>query len=138
MRWPAHGLTIRLAAKNANKIRQAFKNTLHGDEIARQWAETHPAGGSVSPQTARDWVLAQAVTNKKPMQVALARLYADGYTLGAKVAKTRLSGLKKDVSVTTVDWSTWKPGNESAAALVRPRGGLQSLLDYFEISCIQL
>ena len=128
MNFPEQKAAVRLIAKQATRIRKAFKLAIDGDAIARSWAETHPAGGSISPQLARDWVLAQAVTNKKPMQVALARLYADGYTFGAKVAKTRLKGLKKDVSVLTVDWSTWKPGNESAAALVRPRGGLESLL----------
>jgi hypothetical protein len=130
MNFPEQKATVRLIAQEATRIRKAFKLAINGDAIARSWAETHPAGGSVSPQTARDWVLAHAVTDKKPMQVALARLYADGYTLGTKVAKTRLKGLKKDASVAlTIDWSNWKPGNESAAALVRPRGGLQGLLD---------
>jgi hypothetical protein len=135
MSWPETKATVRLIAQQATRIRKAFKLAIDGDAIAQSWAETHPAGGSVSPQTARDWVQAQAITNKKPMQMALARLYADGYTLGAKVAKTRLTGLKKDARVgTVIDWSNWKPGNESAAALVRPRGGLQSLLDSRKIS----
>jgi Phage Mu protein F like protein len=138
MRWPAHGLTIRLAAKNANKIRQAFKSTLHGDEIARQWAETHPAGGSVSPQMARDWANVQIVTNKKPMQNALSRIYAEGYVTGEYAANYMLAhllGLRKakkknpvPVSAGVVDWATWKPGSRAAAALVRPKGGLENLL----------
>jgi hypothetical protein len=134
MSFPETKATVRLIAQQATRIRKAFKLAIDGDAIAHSWAETHPAGGSVSPQTARDWAQAHAVTNKKPIQVALARLYADGYTLGAKVAKTRLTGLKKDVSVTTVDWSTWKPGNESAAALVKPTGGLLWLLESRRIS----
>lgn len=134
MNFPEQKATVRLIAQQATRIRKAFKSAINGDAIALSWAETHPAGGSVSPQAARDWVLAHAVTNKKPMQVALARLYADSYTFGAKVAKTRLKGLKKDVSVQTVDWSTWTPGNESAAALVRPAGALRSLLDSRKIS----
>jgi len=135
MNFPEQKATVRLIAQQATRIRKAFKLAIDGDAIARSWAETHPAGGSVSPQTARDWVLAHAVTNKKPMQVALARLYADGYTFGTKVAKTRLKGLKKDASVAVaVDWSNWKPGLPSAAALVKPRGGLQALLDSCKIS----
>ena len=131
MIWPENRTVVRVVVKNATRIRKAFKSAIDGDAIAHSWAETHPAGGLVSPQMARDWVLAQAVTDIKPMQVALARLYADGYTLGAKVAKTRLTGLRKDatVEIQTVDWDTWKPGSPSAAALVRPVGGLQSLLD---------
>jgi hypothetical protein len=129
MKWPEKSVVVRVAAQNATRIRKAFRSALNGDAIAQSWAETHPAGGSVSPQTARDWARTQAIADKKPMQLALARLYADGYTLGDKVATTRLKGLKKDVSVSTVNWSTWKPGLPSAAALVKPRGGLQSLLD---------
>ena len=139
MSFPEQKATVRLIAQQATRIRKAFKLAIDGDAIAQSWAETHPAGGSVSPQTARDWARAHAITNKKPMQVALSRLYADGYTFGAKVAKTRLKGLKKDASteaITTgiVDWSTWKPGSESAAALVRPAGALRSLLDSRKIS----
>jgi hypothetical protein len=135
MNFPMQKATVRLIALEATRIRKAFKIAIDGDAIAQAWAETHPAGGSVSPQTARDWVQALAVTNKKPMQVALARLYADSYTFGAKVAKTRLKGLKKDASVAVeIDWTNWKPGSESAAALVKPRGGLRALLDSRKIT----
>ena len=83
---------------------------------------------------ARDWALAHAVVNQKPLQYALSRIYADGYTLGVKVAKTRLTGLKKGVTAGVVDWATWKPGLPSAAALVKPMGGLKELLDSQKIT----
>jgi hypothetical protein len=134
MNWPEQKVVARLTAQYATKIRQAFKFAIDGDAIARSWAETHPAGGSVSPQTARDWALAHAVVNQKPLQYALSRIYADGYTLGVKVAKTRLTGLKKGVTANVVDWSTWKPGLPSAAALVKPMGGLKELLDSQKIT----
>ena len=137
MNWPEQKVVVRLTAQRATKIKQAFKSAIDGDAIAQAWAETHPAGGSVSPQTARDWALAHAVVNEKPLQYALSRIYADGYTLGAKVAQTRLNGLKKDatqVNAGIVDWSTWKPGLPSAAALVKPRGGLKQLLDSRKIT----
>lgn len=131
--WPAYGLTMRLSAKNAGKVRRAFKDVLHGDEIARQWAETHPAGGSVSPQMARDWARVQISVSKKPMQNALARIYAEGYVTGEYAAEymlARLKGLQKapKVGAGVVDWETWTPGNRAAAALVKPKGGLASLL----------
>lgn len=139
MRWPAHALTIRLAAKNAGYIRRAFKTVLHGEEIARQWAETHPAGGSVSPQMARDWAQVHITTNKKPMQNALARVYAEGYVVGDRASTymvAHLLGLQKAPSVQSgvVDWATWRPGNAAAAALVRPKGGLENLLATRKIS----
>lgn len=128
MNWPDEKVVVRLGAQLATKIRKAFKSAIDGDAIAQAWVETHPAGGSVSPQMARDWTLAHAVTNSMPMQHALSRVYADGYTLGERIAKARLKGLRKDASVGIVDWSTWQPGLPSAAALVKPRGGLESLL----------
>lgn len=133
MKWPQQAIKERLIAKNASKIRRAFKASINGDAIAQQWVETHPAGGSVSPQMARDWAQVHAITNKIPVQNALASIYADGYTLGEKIAKAYLLGLKKDakaepITASVIDWSTWIPGNPSAAALVKPRGGLRSLL----------
>lgn len=137
MKWPSEAAKVRLIAKNANKVRKAFKDAIDGDAIAQSWEETHPAGGSVSPQTARDWARTHAITNKKPMQNALAGIYANGYVFGERTAKAHLAGLKKDaspISVGVVDWSTWKPGNESAAALVKPRGGLKRLLETRKIT----
>lgn len=137
MFWPAEQTAIRLAAKNATKIRRAFRTSMNGEEITQRWVETHPAGGSVSPQMARDWAQAQIIVSKKPMQDALAKLYADGYVLG-KVAATamlaHLLGLRKAptpkqlIQSTVVNWETWKPGNRAAAALLKPEGGLESLL----------
>lgn len=137
--WPAYGLTMRLSAKNAGKVRRAFKDVLHGDEIARAWAETHPAGGSVSPQTARDWARVQISVSKKPMQNALARIYAEGYVTGEYAAEymlARLKGLQKapKVSAGVVDWATWTPGNRAAAALIKPKGGLKNLLNSRKIT----
>lgn len=132
--WQSYAATVRIAAQNAGRIRRAFKSVLHGDEIARKWAETHPAGGSISPQMARDWARTQISVSQKPMQLALARLYAEGYVTGEYAAETmlaRLVGLRKapTINVGAINWATWKPGNRAAAALVKPKGGLRSLLD---------
>ena len=134
MRWPAHTLEIRLATKNATKIRRAFKAVLNGNDIAQQWVDAYPTGGSISPQMARDWAHLHINPSKKPMQNALARVYAEGYVVGDQAAKymvAHLLGLVKAPRVGTgiVDWATWKPGNQAAAALVKPKGSLKRLLD---------
>lgn len=144
MKWPDRATQVRLTAKHATKIRKAFKASVNGDAIAQSWVETHPAGGSVSPTLARNWARTHAVTNKKPMQNALASIYADGYVLGERIAKARLAGLKKDakadtatpisITPTVINWSDWQPGLPSAAALVKPRGGLRGLLDTRKIT----
>jgi len=59
------------------------------------------------------------------------RIYAENYVIGKATAedyvyrsvKTRKSA---DLSI---DWSTWQPGNRTAAALVSPPNGLKDLLD---------
>lgn len=132
--WASYAATIRIAAQNAGRVRRAFKSVLHGDEIAQKWAETHPAGGSISPQMARDWARTQISVSQKPMQNALARVYAEGYVTGEFAAEGRLArlvGLRKapTINAGAVNWATWKPGNRAAAALLKPKGGLQSLLD---------
>jgi len=132
--WASYAATVRIAAQNAGRIRRAFKDVLHGDEIARQWAETHPAGGTISPQMARDWARTQISVSQKPMQNALARVYAEGYVTGEYAAESmlaRLVGLRKAplVNVGAINWATWKPGNRAAAALLKPKGGLRSLLE---------
>lgn len=131
--WPAYAATIRLSALNAGRLRRAFKSVLHGDEIARQWAETYPAGGLVPPSMARDWVRIHVSVNKKPLENALARIYAEGYITGEYAANSmlvRMRGLRKAPSVGSgvVNWATWNPGNRAAAALVNPKGGLANLL----------
>jgi hypothetical protein len=138
MRWPAHGTATRLAAKHATKIRKAFKSALDGEEIAASFAQTHPAGGSVSPSLARDWAQIHINAAKKPLIEALTPLYADGYVLGETAATyvyAHLIGFKKSPTAqemaraSVVDWQTWTPGNKAAAALLKPKNGLQSLLD---------
>ena len=137
MRWPAHATANRLSAKASLKVKKAFQDCLNGEQIAQAWAETHPAGGSVSPQMARDWAQIHAHTNKKPMQSALAQIYATGYVLGETAATymyAHLTGFKKAPSTkdmaraSVVDWNTWEPGNRAAAAILKPKGGLEGLL----------
>ena len=137
MRWPAHATANRLSAEASLKVKKAFRESLNGEQIAQAWLETHPAGGSVSPQMARDWAQIHAHPKKKPMQDALERIYATGYVLGETAATymfAHLIGFKKAPSTkdmaraSVVDWATWKPGNQAAAALLKPKGGLESLL----------
>jgi hypothetical protein len=135
MNWPERATVVRETAKNATRIRKAFDKSINATAIAKAWVETHPEGGKVEPQIARDWALAQVIAKKQPLELALSRLYADGYTLGNKIAKVRvLNVISKGVSAGSVDWARWVPGAESAAALVRPTGGLKELLRTRKVS----
>jgi len=137
MKWPAHGVAVRLAAKHADKIRKAFRSAFDADAIALSWAETHPMGGTVTPQQARDWAKIHITTDKKALVESLAPLYADGYVIGETAATytlAHLTGYRKSpttrqlASASVVDWNTWTPGNRAAALLLKPKGGLESLM----------
>jgi len=62
--------------------------------------------------------------NTQPISDALQEAYGSGWAFGEVQAQAQLGG-----SFNANFWDDWQPGNEGAAALVDPSGGLQSLLD---------
>lgn len=133
-------IKVRVASRQANSIRKAMKQTINGTEIARQWIEMLPEGATISPEVARDWAKVHITVNKDPLYPALRKLYAVGWVLGEDMAVYQLSKkLNKALNraefelrsrkLRAVDWNNWRPGNKPAAALVKPPGGLQRLLD---------
>lgn len=131
MNRKVQGAKTRLFAKHADKIRAAFQSAFDSDAIAKAFEETHPAGGEITPAMARDWVKVHAHINKKELNDALKRAYADGWVFGSDLAKYNLANRKttKAPKVGVVNWDTWTPGNRGAAELLKPKGGLQTLLD---------
>jgi len=131
MKWPAHGVTMRTAAQHADKIRKAFNEAFDSDAIAEAWTQTHLGTTTTTPQMARDWAHIHITIDKKKLADILPKLYADGYVIGENAGAYMLSNLtrNKAVSAGVVDWDTWKPGNQAASALLKPKGGLQNLLD---------
>ena len=134
MKSPAKGAIVRLAAKNADKIRAAFQVAIDSEQVAQSFAETHPAGGEVTPAMARDWARIHIVIDKKPLVETLKRLYADGWVTGNTAARYVLAHKLRNKAIEAprvgvVDWNTWKPGNQAAAELLAPKGGLRTLMD---------
>ena len=139
MKSPAKGAIVRIAAKNADKIRAAFAVAIDSEAIAQSFAETHPAGGEVTPQMARDWAQIHITVDKKPLVNVLRRLYAEGWVTGDLAARYTLAHLTRNKAVDApavgvVNWDTWTPGNQAASALLSPKGGLQTLLDKAQIT----
>lgn len=134
MKSPAKGAIVRISASHADKIRKAFSQAIDSDAVAQSFAETHPAGGEVTPAMARDWAKVHITVNKKPLVDALKRTYADGWVTGDLAGRYVLANMLRNKAilmpkVNVVDWKTWTPGNQGAAALLSPKGGLQNLLD---------
>ena len=139
MKSPAKGAIVRIAAKNADKIRAAFAVAIDSEAIAQSFAETHPAGGEVTPQMARDWAQIHITVDKKPLVNTLRRLYAEGWVTGDLAARYTLAHLTRNKAIDAppvgvVNWDTWTPGNQAASALLSPKGGLQTLLDKAQIT----
>jgi hypothetical protein len=139
MKNPARGAVVRIAASHADKIRKAFNQAIDSEAIAQSFAETHPAGGQVTPAMARDWAKVHINLNKKPLLDALKRTYADGWVTGNLAGRYVIATMLRNKAVSApsvgvVNWETWTPGNQGAAALLSPKGGLQSLLDQAQVT----
>jgi len=129
MQWPAHGATVRIAAQHADRIRKGFQKAFNADDIVERWFHSHIGSESTTTQQARDWARMSITPDKKYLLDALKPLYADGWVLGTVSGQYMLRGIEKAPSVGVVNWDTWTPGNQAASALVKPKGGLQNLLD---------
>ena len=129
MQWPAHGATVRIAARHADRIRKGFQKAFNADDIVERWFHSHIGSESTTTQQARDWARMSITPDKKYLLDALKPLYADGWVLGTVSGQYMLRGIEKAPSVGVVNWDTWTPGNQAASALVKPKGGLQNLLD---------
>jgi len=129
MQWPAHGATVRIAARHADRIRKGFQKAFNADDIVERWFHSHIGSESTTTQQARDWARMSITPDKKYLLDALKPLYADGWVLGTVSGQYMLRGIEKAPSVGVVNWDTWTPGNQAASALVKPKGGLQKLLD---------
>lgn len=128
------GARERLAADYAGKIRAAMRSAVNIQQVLEAWARVDH---EMTAAEARAWTATHVTLNVKPLESILRLLYGDAWVMGRRVGLASLAaaaGLRK-VSRTearaalTTNWSTWKPGYESAAALVSPEGGLRRLLD---------
>lgn len=126
----------RLIAKHVSKISKAFREGFDTSAIVTSWEHAHFVADTITTEMSRDWARMSINANPKPMRNALSSIYANGYVLGEKIANSDIRPIRKafnkkpSIKPVTINWSTWKPGLPSAAALVSPKGGLKRLLDY--------
>ena len=143
MKWGAHKADMRIAAKNALKIRAAIKQSFDAQVIYEAYLATMPNPEEKLPMArvkARSWAIMNINFNREPLGVVLRRVLADGYVLGIVSANEALFRAKKKLKKKAlevdgfIDWENWKPGSESAALLLRPSGSFKKLLDDLGIS----
>lgn len=136
-------LKTQFAVRHARSIRLGIKDMFSIEDILDSWYSLHHPDAEqqtdVPASATRDW--AKVYINRidtSRLNLALARLYADAYTLGEDVTTYELAravGLRKAPSrdqlsnALKIDWDNWKPGNRAAANLVKPPYALRRLLD---------
>lgn len=122
---------LRTSARIADPVRDAIRASINPGKIIDAFLQDFPPGSAVTPQQARDWAAIHITLNTSKLGLALARVYATGWAFGQDYAVTTIARVKlkksPDPSI-VVDWSKWKPGDDVAALLVRPKGALAQLL----------
>jgi SPP1 gp7 family putative phage head morphogenesis protein len=134
---------MRIAAKNAPKIRAAIKQSFDAQAIYEAYLATMPNPDEKLPMArvkARSWAIMNINFDRQPLGVVLRRVLADGYVLGIVSANEALFRARKKLKKKAlevdgfIDWENWKPGSESAALLLRPTGSFKKMLDDLDIS----
>jgi SPP1 gp7 family putative phage head morphogenesis protein len=144
--WPIKQQTAKIAASNAVKVRAALLASIDTNKVATDFMDSHPTvtdDVTADRQNARQWAKINVITNSVPLKSALNRIHAEGWVTGDKGARAsiRTAALNKAPSLAKIirdpkanAWTNWKPGNEAAAALLNPPGGLRALLDASNIT----
>lgn len=143
----ADGALVRTASRLADEVSRAIRSGLDPDKIADDFLETFPLGTPVTPQQARDWAKVHITIDTKRLAEVMDRVYASGWILGEDLANELVreaKGIRLRIKTkapepkppkvdpkqpTRFDWSNWKPGHRAAEALLRPKGGLDGLLN---------
>jgi SPP1 gp7 family putative phage head morphogenesis protein len=140
LKWGAHKADMRIAAKNAPKIRASLRSSINAKEIFEDYQKTQPLVSDNNTQDrarARAWAMMNVKVNKEPIVAALIKTWADGYALGQVAAEEAILRLQRaqrrklaytEKASDYVDWSKWQPGNLAASLLLRPTDAFRRLL----------
>ena len=135
MIWGAHKAEGRIAAKNATKIRAALGQQIDPEKVYEGYQETQPAKTdnlARDRSRARSWAMLNVNLEMDAVYTALVRLWTEAFIMGqlaAREAIQKAKELQKAGDTDYIDWDNWTPGDEVAAALVKPPGALERLLN---------
>jgi SPP1 gp7 family putative phage head morphogenesis protein len=139
--WRAKNVPLtRQAAKQADRFADAFEASVDVELLVTSWFASYQAGDTATTQEARDWAKMNARLPLTELERVLRETYAIGAKLGNDVALAAIGRARRRLrkspatdeairEATTIDWKNWKPGNNPAAALLRPKQGLRNILD---------
>jgi hypothetical protein len=135
MIWGAHKAEGRVAAKNATKIRAALGQQIDPKKVYEGYQETQPIKTdnlARDRSRARSWAMLNVNLEMDAVYLALVRLWTEAFIMGqlaAREAIQKAKELQKAGDTDYIDWDNWTPGDEVAAALVKPPGALERLLN---------
>jgi len=132
----------RLAARNATKIRAALKQSINSKTIfeAYQATQPQPSGNLAQDRArARAWAIINVRVNLEAVKMILLRVWATGYLLGDLAAQELIAEaerrrsksadiVKADIDI-TIDWSSWEPGDQISALILKPTRAFRRLLE---------
>lgn len=132
-----NGAKVRLAARRANLIRQALRQSVNISAVQEEWASAHPNAETMTTEQARQWARTNVRLDSEPLMTALRTLYLESYLLGEDIAMNSIAKAKINKAPTKqqlqravgINWDNWKAGNRAAALLVQKPRGLSTLLD---------
>jgi SPP1 gp7 family putative phage head morphogenesis protein len=140
MTWGALKADGRMAAKSALKIRAALAQTAEFKRVYESYLRTQPNLSDKPAQDrarARAWVMLNIRVNMMALMGVLERVYAEGWVTGEAAANEAIAKAKearKAADDDLIDWSTWEPGDQAAALLLRPTKAFQQFLGSFGIT----
>ena len=132
----------RLAARNATKIRAALKQSINSKTIFEAYQATQPqSSGNLAQDRARAraWAIINVRVNLEAVKMILLRVWATGYLLGDLAAQELIAEaerresksadiVKADIDI-TIDWSSWEPGDQISALILKPTRAFRRLLE---------
>lgn len=134
----------RLAARNAVKIRAALRESVNSKTIYEAYQATQPQQTGNLAQArarARAWAIINVRVNMEAMKMILFRVWAAAFLLGEAAANEQIAEAQRRSNRKTaeihkadpgidieIDWSTWKPGDDLAALILKPSKAFRRLL----------
>ena len=154
-----HQVDGRIAANAAIKIRAALRKSVDARKVIADYLLTHPVKSDNPTQDrarARAWAQHNVTLDLTAFKSALRQHYAEMYVTGVlsayeafgkaqranKAAKNPPHNWADAFAIqalsNAVNWDTWTPGNAAAAALLKPPGALEKLLNGIQIKSIDI
>ena len=136
------GVKIRLAAKDALLIQQAFNNYIDVSKVVNDWLDMGKTS-EVTTIEAREWARTNIHITDVSLNNALKIVYADGYVFGQDMGDTALANAvvhkAANPAVKPLNaqyWKDWKVGNRAAANLLSPKRGLADLMSSRNVTLV--